>query len=471
MTMNDSNAWTEWMHREQGRILEGKYQPVPVMLDYPVKHFVHLSTTETEADYVAYTPSEAYGEADRQIRLKFGRYLKKTFSEMTDAEIQHHVTTLKSTLATMTKPAALYFTTDVETINRIFETRMQACGSCCTSCMHGKFDGDEIRPYHVYANSPDVAVAYVMTGNEIVSRSVVSTRSKTWVRAYSIAAGDNDTDCGTLKRLLEEAGYSKGDLYGSRLSKLDTRNVMLPYIDNSGAHVRDDDEYWVVVKDDDDGDYAADCTDGTATEIGGNRCSSCNEREDDCECCTCECCGERNRDGCDDCRMCEECDGCTEHDGCSCTRCGDCHKIINPRHRYTDHCECTRCSDCHELEDDCECEHCEKCHELTGNCECEDDENESDSGDTETASETEDDTLGELIEHFSDPVRDRREFLQSVWSRLLSERNSTTAGDRFEALTAAFEILRQIAAKIIVEDTAISQSNETHQTISSGVNA
>src|ERR1019366_4929676 len=115
---------------------------IPVHLDYPSDHYVHLSITETETDMVAYTPSDAYGIADRQGRLKLGRYLKKTFDGLSDAEIQGHVTALKSALALIDKPAELHFATDIPTINRIFETEMKACGSSQVSCMHGKWHED-----------------------------------------------------------------------------------------------------------------------------------------------------------------------------------------------------------------------------------------------------------------------------------------------------------------------------------------
>lgn len=155
-----------WKEREQARFADGTYKPVPVPLDYPADHFVHLSITETETDTVAYTPSEAYGEADRQVRLKFGRYLRKAFPDLTDVQVQAHVISLKSALAVMDAPVTLHFATDRETINRIFETPMCACGSTYLSCMHGKFSG-EVRPYHVYADSPDVAVAYITAQGEI----------------------------------------------------------------------------------------------------------------------------------------------------------------------------------------------------------------------------------------------------------------------------------------------------------------
>ena len=345
----------EWKARELSRIADGTYKIVPVRLDYPTSHYVHLSVTDTENDFVAYTPSDAYGEADRQVRMKFGRYLRKTFPGMTDAEVQSNVTALKSALSIADKPAVLQFATDTETINRIFETKMRACDSTCTSCMHGRFDGDAIRPYHVYANSPDVAVAYVTTGDgNIVSRSVVSTKNKVWIRRYSIASGESDSDCRTLETLLNEAGYTSGTLDGNRLTNLHTHKVMLPYIDEGGRHVRDDGDYWVVVADG-EGDYAADCTDGSATECG-ERCSCCDCREVDCECFTCECCGERSTDGCYDCCMCECCGGCITHDDCNCNRCSECGEIINPRRRCVDSCECDRCDECHQLTDDCECD-------------------------------------------------------------------------------------------------------------------
>src|ERR1039458_2513006 len=102
----------EWKSRELSRLADGTYKTVPVCLDYPASHYVHLSVTSMENDFVAYTPSDAYGEADRQVRMKFGRYLRKTFPGMTDAEVQSNVTALKSALSIADRPAVLRFATD-----------------------------------------------------------------------------------------------------------------------------------------------------------------------------------------------------------------------------------------------------------------------------------------------------------------------------------------------------------------------
>lgn len=328
----------DWQWREQSRLDSSEYQPVPIVLDlaYPKEHYLHLSVTKTESDFVAYTPSPEYGERDRQTRMKFGKYLRKVFPHLTDVDVQKAVMDLRTALALADSPAKLLFATDRATINRIFETEMCACDSTYTSCMHGKFNNDAIRPYHVYADSPDVAVAYVLEHGKIVARSVVSTKGKEYVRAYAV--GGCSTKCGILIDLLRQAGYSHGDLVGSRLTKLRTHKVMLPYIDNGGARVSNEGHYWEVVSD--GGDYEADQTDGTASDCTP-RCGSCDNPEDDCNCSYCECCEESYAEGCDTCSMCPVCDRCTEHRG-------------------TAECECVRCPECSELEENCECAHCEE---------------------------------------------------------------------------------------------------------------
>ena len=357
---------SEWKQREISRLADGIYKPLPnqlcLVLDFPADHFIHLSVTGDEADFIAYTPSDAYGKADRQVRLKFGRYLKKTFPSMSDAFVQAHVTTFKSALAVAAEPLppALHFATDRDTLNCIFETQMYACGSSCSSCMWNKFDDWDVRPYHVYADSPDVAVAYVLAHDDrIVSRSVVSTKDKTWVRLYSVAGGDNDSACGTLRGLLDAAGYQKGELWGNRLTKLPERRghgEVLPYIDNGGQQVSEshDGKYWEVVEE--DGEWLCNETDGSAEEINRTpKCSSCDRDEDDCECSYCSCCEESYWDGCDRCSMCQSCNGCTQHGNCDCDRCSTCRELLEGG-RYTTTCNCDRCDGCNELVDDCECE-------------------------------------------------------------------------------------------------------------------
>ena len=361
----------DWKRREQSRFEDGTYRPVPSVcgINYPKEHYLYLSITKEGSDYVAYTPSERHGIEDRQVVMKFGKYLRKTFPEMSDAQVQNAVVALRSKLALQASPAKLHFTTDKEQINEIFETEMFSCDSAYSSCMYNKFRDWKIRPYHVYADSPDVAVAYVTEFGDIVARSVVSTKNKEWVRPYSHKPNDS-TYCRMLIDMLDEAGYSEGDLVGSRLTKLNSsKGVILPYIDNGGMSVKysSDERYWIVC--DGGGEYTGDQTDGYASS--SDICAECENDSDECQCSYCECCERSYAGGCDECSYCENCDGCTYHDICECERCERCSYVITPNRRYVAACGCERCGECHELEDGCSCERCGECDRVEPDCECE----------------------------------------------------------------------------------------------------
>jgi len=221
---------------------------------------------------------------------------------------------------------------------------------------------------------------------------------------------------------------------------LPTPKVMLPYIDNAGAHVEDQGLYWMVCED--GGDYQADCTDGTATSLDDRpRCSTCDEPTEDCECSYCECCERSYRDGCENCSMCEECDGCREHDGCSCARCSECSELIEPRNRWSTRCEGDRCPECEGLESECECQHCERCNYLTSDCECPDENEET----AEAPAEP-----NETIEC----IREPRELLEAVWTYLRNEKSDATHdSERNAALGKALQILREMANLVILDET------------------
>jgi len=371
-----------WRERERERFTNGTYRALPVLpemtalgLAYPESHYLHLSVTETESDTVAYTASESHGEADRQTRIKFGRYLKKTFPQLTDQQIQSCVVALRAALnfAERASEYSLHFATDTEMLNEIFETPMCPCDSTTTSCMHGKFRHWEHRPYHVYAGSPDVAVAYLRDGS-IVARTVVSVKHKQFIRLYAVEGAESH--CLMLKGLLAEQGYKAGSLVGNRLSMLPKRDGehVLPYLDGGVCSVCEDDGFWLV---DPDGEYAGDRVDGYAT-ADADRCDGCGCASDSCECYYCECCEERYADGCDRCLNCEYCEGCREHGSCDCNYCSSCDCLVSPRYGWQSRCTCERCAECGELvSEDCSCETCEDCGELLASCECEDESTES----------------------------------------------------------------------------------------------
>lgn len=155
-------------------------------------------------------------------------------------------------------------------------------------------------------------MAYVLDKGEIVSRTVVSTKDKTWVRAY--ARNGCSTKCVVLTKLLMDQGYTQNNLVGNRLTMLDTEEVMLPYIDGGCQGVKEVVGYWLVVKG--RGDYAGENVDGTAVDCRPY-CQTCSNR--DCECLTCECCDTLySGDGCGNCDFCSECNNCEVHHECTC---------------------------------------------------------------------------------------------------------------------------------------------------------
>lgn len=374
----DGIQFFDWKYREQSRFNDGTYRPVPSVcgIEYPKDHFLYLSITKDGSDFIAYTPSERHGLEDRPVVMKFGKYLRKTFPEMSDAQVQDAVVALRSKLKLHASPATLHFATDRDTISEIFETEMFACDSSYASCMYNKFTDWDVRPYHVYADSPDVAVAYVTEFGNIVARSVVSTRDKQWVRPYSCKPNDS-TYCRMLIDMLIEAGYEEGDLTGNRLTKLpSSRGVILPYIDNGGMSVilSSDEKYWIVC--DGGGKYRGDQTDGHASSH--DTCPECDNDTDECGCSYCECCERNYAGGCDDCSCCENCDGCQYHENCECERCERCNYVINTSRRYVSRCDCDRCGECGELDNGCSCERCLECDRIEADCDCEDEADSED---------------------------------------------------------------------------------------------
>lgn len=359
----------EWHQRELTRIADGTYKPIPDLPEFAAvtfryEHFLHISKSAGALDMIAYTASNDKGKADRQTPMKFGRYLKQYYTGLTDEQIKTMVDALKIHL-TDGGLAELRFATDRKTINRIFETPMTAKDGSDLSCMYGKFTHWINRPYHVYADSPDVAVAYIQDddGNP-VARSVVSTKDKGWVRLYGAVADRYSEDslknkneyCRKLAKLLSMAGYEPKSLAGNRLTCLDKQDGqdVLPYIDGDDKYVRERDGYWLVVAGSLNGDIECDRTDGLyGEEEDEDYCGACDCSP--CECIYCECCERAYSRGCDVCRRCEQCGNCITHDQCACDRCSDCNELVNPRSRYADRCQCDRCPFCRNLVNDCEC--------------------------------------------------------------------------------------------------------------------
>ncbi len=255
---------TAWKTREYRRFPSREYKSLPSAilgkLSFEYEHFVHIpkGKNATDLSLIAYTENAEKGQRDIQNTVKLGRYLKRYHPTMSDEAIQECVRIYRA--ARMPETFRFQLATDTETVNEIFETEMYARDSSGTSCMYGKFSSWDTRPYHVYANSPDVALAYIRdSDNLIVARSVVSTLNSKYVRIYSVPRRfdsalsnvERETLCTTFAVILKDRGFSEGDLMGSRLTKVyRDSNILAPYLDGE-QYVKSGKTHWTVVNSND----------------------------------------------------------------------------------------------------------------------------------------------------------------------------------------------------------------------------
>ncbi len=288
-TPEESAAWRD---RERIRFIDNVYAPVPWDTDIRWRlgaqavtmrgHYAHTSLKDP--GMIAYTPDEAYGVQDRQLRVKPGRYLEQFAKDMFSAEqVAEYIAAAKAT----TEELQLAKTPD--DIARVYTAKGGP-----TSCMdRGHFDFDDT-PVRVYGDS-DLAVAYLgsiagddRTQDHIGARCVVWPERKIYSRAYG--------DTATLETVLRIAGYAKGGLDGAKVRAVrDSGDIyVMPYVDGiDGAELRG---RWFTLG---SGSYNCQCTDGRTGSC--NTCSNCGDSCDE---------DESYCSGCADSHY--YCDGCSE---------------------------------------------------------------------------------------------------------------------------------------------------------------
>lgn len=246
-----------WMEREALRAAHGVYPEVTSVLENLVnsfglqQHFIHISAEDP--NMVAYTASVEDGQRDKQVRLSFGKLIRKLLLVCTD----DHIRELESSHRSELDPTFEIARTEDE----ITHVYMHMEGD--TGCMRygpenwGFPKGSH--PSHAYAYA-GLGVAYTKDGDRIKSRSVIfenptDPNDKRYVRIY----GDN-----ALKRKLERAGYKCRSLEGAKLKaieldKLPKQNgrwsagvYMVPYLDGPAGNQQSyDGAYGYILKGED----------------------------------------------------------------------------------------------------------------------------------------------------------------------------------------------------------------------------
>lgn len=242
---------TFWWFREQARIAV-LYPPRTNVMQRLIKQFklgaycIHPSTDPAAPEAVTYTPDQAMGIADRQVKLSsLGKLIRKLCPLVSDA----HAQKLEAMHRAELDPTFLTATTADE-IAYVYQ-HMDGDSGCM------RYDNSRwnlprgMHPSHVYA-ADNMGVAYHKVGDAIKSRAVIWTDAagnKKYVRLYGDAA---------LKRKLESNGYSQGSLAGARIKAIRlaaeydiNERYVVPYIDGQGGAQSDEDGTWGYIPADD----------------------------------------------------------------------------------------------------------------------------------------------------------------------------------------------------------------------------
>lgn len=268
-----------WQERERARLAAGEYTATP-WTELPwfarpetALHFAHVSTVDGAK--IAYTEDAVKGQADRQTRIKPGKYLARFYADVLSTE---EIARLSAEFSKTYEDNVLMFATTADDWERVYTDGP----SSCMSKSADNYDSP-CHPVRVYAG-PDLQLAYLERNGDVTARAIVWQDKKIYSRIYG--------DQVRLGDMLQDAGFSGGSLQGARLvRKPHHGGFVLPYVDYiDGA--TDDGKHLVL----DGGDIACDQTNGLSGDTG-RRCECCNTftEEDD---------GRCDNDGnfyCDDC--------------------------------------------------------------------------------------------------------------------------------------------------------------------------
>jgi hypothetical protein len=269
-----------WKERERARFAAGEYVALPWIgqpwFDAKANEladlFAHVSTVDGAK--IAYTEDGAKGMADRQTRVKPGKFLAKYFPELATEEVAR----LSVEYSKAYEDNKLHIVSDPDDWERVYTTGPHSC-----MAHRADYYSSSVHPVRVYAG-PDLQLAYLeREGHGITARAIIWPEKKAYGRIYG--------DEARLSDLLSEVGYKEGSLGGARILKIEENGgYVMPYVDYcEGATV--DGKYIVIGE----GEIATDNTCGLSEETPC--CSCCDSRVRQGE-------GRHNQSGdflCDDC--------------------------------------------------------------------------------------------------------------------------------------------------------------------------
>ena len=240
-----------WMAREKIRAYLGEYTPVCINVNFPFEHFVHVSNDNPSM--VAYTANAEHGRRDRQTRLSFGRYLKKTFPTATD----EHIRSIVSDYSIKYGPIELKFAETEDEIEQVYLDGPISCMKHPASNFSSPF-----HPVRIYAGH-GIRLAYLEnSAGDIFARTLV------WNNKHGTIYGDQDK----MKAALNIIDIHEGSLNGAKMQLIySDGQIICPYIDEGYV---DESNGCLIIRE--SGEYDAQSTSGFI-EAPSACCSHCGD--------------------------------------------------------------------------------------------------------------------------------------------------------------------------------------------------
>lgn len=271
----------DWRAREQARLDNGTYRPLPWVNEVWFKHentkdhFAHVSVKD--AGKISYTENEDKGALDLQAPpMKPGRYLQAFYRDvLSPNEITEQSRVFAAYTGTeLTDADTVLFARTADEIEHVYLNGPESCMSHDPSDYQSPF-----HPVRVYAG-PDLAVAYCKDEDgEIIARALCWPSEKIYGRIYP---DPDECDNGDkIKELLRREGFKYGQLTGAKFAReTDGYNLICPYIDRVGR-VTDCGTHLEIGDTRNGAVYLADSTDGILEIDERSTCECCNERYDE----------------------------------------------------------------------------------------------------------------------------------------------------------------------------------------------
>jgi hypothetical protein len=205
---------------QEQAIASGGRTPLQGGLKPPESHCAFLSNHHT--GYIAYYPTQRSLERRVHERMRIGKYIRKYWPELNDAEIQN----LTSINLIAQDQFRLYIATELEECQKLVqESHADGVSTCMTH--EAEYYSLEYNPLDVLLGDDSFGYAVVRDSKKdgaIVARAIVNVEKKTYPMVYGRWE--------VIHELLEKEGFTHDSFDGSVLCvEFHGRDIILPYID------------------------------------------------------------------------------------------------------------------------------------------------------------------------------------------------------------------------------------------------